>query len=385
MATIAGAHRPSIRRIGLAVTALAVLVAAGCSSNNSNSSGSSSTPGSGGAPSSSSANSALAETIAKASQRPTDLGLPPLPAKPAAGKKIIYLRCSQPVCRTSGDDVKKAGESLGWTVSFIDFPPDPAGTNEAFGRALDQHPDGIILDGTPVALLQQSMKRAKSMHIPVILGYVLDQAQGTSGNGLAGVVAGKDTYTYEGTLGADWVANDSKGKANVALFNVSAFPGTKLGGDAFAAELKKVCSGCKLTSVDMQPTDVGTNSASIVASTLQKDPSIDYLFFMFGDLTRGLDAALATAGRTDVKITGLAPVDIDWQALRAGKQTMWISHGMTGYAEVDRLARVFAGTDPVTVSDRQPDQIFTKDNAPASDNPEIPANLVELYNALWHI
>jgi ribose transport system substrate-binding protein len=326
----------------------------------------------------------LANEIAKAMQPPS-LGLPPLDAKPATAKKVIYLRCSQPVCRTSGDDVKKAGELLGWSVSFIDFPPDPAGTNEAFGRALDEHPDGIILDGTPVALLQQSMDRAKSMHIPVILGYVLDQAEGTSSNGLAGVVAGKDTYTYEGNLGADWIANDSNGSANVALFTVSAFPGVKLGGDAFAAQLKKVCAGCKLTSVDMQPTDVGTNSASIVASTLQKDPSIDYLFFMFGDLTRGLDAALATAGRTDVKITGLAPVDIDWQALRAGQQAMWVSHGMTGFAEVDRLARVLAGTDPVTVSDRQPAQIFTPENAPSGDNPEIPANLVDLYSALWHV
>jgi ribose transport system substrate-binding protein len=165
---------------------------------------------------------------------------------------------------------------------------------------------------------------------------------------------------------ASYIIAKSNGKAHVAIFSLQVFPILTTFVDSFTATMKKDCPNCKVTSVNQQLSDVGTKIPGSVVSTVQRDPSISWAVFSFGDLAFGVSAALRGAGMAGkVKIGGETPTAADIKALKTGQENVWIGFpiAILGWRIADMAARDSVG-DSLTAAEATPlpGQILDNDN-----------------------
>lgn len=309
-----------------------------------------------------------------------------LSTAPEPGKTIVWLQCSQSACASIGDGIEEAAAVVGWTVKRIDYSEsDPESVITAMNQAVDGAPDGIAVSGVPSERYEIALARAQEAGIPVIESSVVDEVGGLEGNGVVGLISGPVAYAEGGSIVADWVIQDSDGAASVLLVSADDFPIIKFEIDEVAKDFEERCSDCTVKRLNQAVADIGTNTPTNVVSALQEDPSIDYVYFGFGDLSMGVSAAIADAG-LDAKIVGLAPTTENHQRVIDGEEAAWagFSTPLVGWDIVDALARFFNGDDMAVVSD-QPStyQLFTQDSPPSSEDPIFPASYEQLYSDLW--
>lgn len=311
----------------------------------------------------------------------------PLSAPIEPGQELIFLRCSLPVCSSIAASFQDAAEAVGWSVSVIDFSStDPESVIASFNQAVDAAPDGIAITGVPATAYEEPLQRAKDAGIPVAIGAVAGvEVGGMDGNGIIANVSSVNNSLAAAAMVADYVIADSGGEANVAIFTVEDFPIVKAQTDGVAEYIEANCDGCSARIVNQAVADIGTVVPGAVVSVLQEDPSIDYVYFGFGDLSRGVAPAIADAG-FDAKLVGYGPFNESYQRLIDGEEAAWAgaSNRATGWDLVDGFARYFAGDD--LSDDRlQLLQLFTADSPPSSDDPGIPENFEDLYLELWGV
>ena len=143
---------------------------------------------------------------------------------------------------------------------------------------------------------------------------------------------------------ANWAIADSDGKANVLIVNIPDFPVLVAEVDAYKEEFKKNCPDCKLSELDVSIDDlVGGKVPAAVASKLQSDSSINYVFNTFGSLPIGLTAALKSAGLLDqVKVYGQDSSKADLDEIVAGTMSAWSADpkAYAAWLMVDAAARL---------------------------------------------
>jgi ribose transport system substrate-binding protein len=117
--------------------------------------------------------------------------------------------------------------------------------------------------------------------------------------------------------------------------------------DAYKAEMAKNCPDCKITELNVSIDDlVGGKVPAAVASKLQADSSINYVFNSFGSLPAGLTAALKSAGLLDqAKVYGQDFSKFDLDEIAAGTMGAWSADpkGYAGWLMVDAAARLSLG------------------------------------------
>jgi ribose transport system substrate-binding protein len=376
------------RGIWCVAAALTAIVIAGCGSSSSSSTSSSGSSTSASSGSSSNPQLAEAKKLAAAGQKaPSSIVVDkPLSKKPPAGKRIIFLRCSQPVCQGFQQGLAPAAKALGWNMKYQPFESTPEGIQSAMTAAIKARPDGIFETGIDYAILKSVLPAAQKAGIPIVSGY---EPTAPSPPIIANVADGPRNQLAP-KLAADWIAADSNGKAHVAVFSIKVFPILTYTTKAFTAELKRVCPDCSVKEIDQQVTDVGTKIPANAVSNLQRDPKLDYLAFAFGDMSNGVPAALKAAG-LNAKIIGYgagSPSNLANVAkgIEAAETAYSIPYG--GWRALDAFARKFVGDDPsIDTTSVNPGQIFTKANAPSGtswDYSVAPDYQAE-FKKLWHV
>lgn len=288
----------------------------------------------------------------------------PLSRKPDSGKFIVRLLTPVGIQNSIDAGNKAAAEALGWEYMSVPISADADGIQKAFQTALDMQPDGIAYGGYPSALITEQLQAAVDAGIAIVPDSAVD-APG-SAPGIEVMLDGIPEQLAWGKDLASFVAGDSQCDANVRIFTVSAFPILEPVVTGFSDNLGTWCPGATVEVVDQTLADIGTNTPKSVVSTLQRDPSINYILFTFGDLATGVDAALGDAGLTDqVKVTGSAVSIAALQNLRDGKDAAWVGlpAEILGWRAVDAFARIFNGDslEPVNAA-LLPSQIITQGN-----------------------
>src|SRR5690349_18920383 len=88
------------------------------------------------------------KSLAPLLKQQTSVGtLQPLSKKPATGKRIYFLQCSQPVCTAFLGGLQAAAKVLGWQIQKAPFTQTPEGIQSAVQAAIDAKPDGIFMTG----------------------------------------------------------------------------------------------------------------------------------------------------------------------------------------------------------------------------------------------
>ena len=150
-----------------------------------------------------------------------------------------------------------------------------------------------------------------------------------------------------GPLMANWAIADSNGKANVLIVNIPDFPVLQAEVEAYKAEMAKNCPDCTVEELNVSIDDlVGGKVPAAVASKLQSNPDINYVFNSFGSLPAGLTPALKSAGLLDqVKVYGQDFSKFDLDEIVAGTMGAWSADpkAYAGWLMVDAAARLALG------------------------------------------
>jgi ribose transport system substrate-binding protein len=224
-----------------------------------------------------------------------------LPKAPPKGKKVIFLQCQLPACERYVSGVKDAAAALGWSAKVEVFSS--ANPGAGLQQAIVERPDYIAITGIPTDALKPELAAAAQAGIPVISCATPDQA----GAGGYAVECGGTLATDADYLGR-WMINDSHGKAHVVAVTIPQFPVLNTETGWLKANLKRICSACSVDELDVTVQDVGGGAVpQKLTAYLQTHPDVNYVFFTFNDLTRGVPAALRTVGLQDkVKLVGAA-------------------------------------------------------------------------------
>ncbi len=330
--------------------------------------------------------------LAENSKNPTNLGLDAkLSKKPATGKYIISLETAQPVSTQKDDAIAAAAKVLGWRYERINVGNGAEDPAKAFAAAIARKPDGIHTSGQPKATYTAQLAAAKSAGIAVIS----DSTTDSPGGGLISTALDNSPQVkIWGKMTAAYFVADSDGKGHAAIFNITSFPILTAYEAGFRDAVAEWCPDCKVTSVNEQASDIGTKIPSSVVSTLQRDPSIGYAAFAFGDMTIGVTSALKSAGfGGKVKIMGETPAAANLTGLVNKTEAMWAGFAtpILGWRVVDMFARYFNGDDlgPAEQDAALPTQVLTSDNietAVLSSDKSFYlgiANYPDLFQQLW--
>lgn len=287
---------------------------------------------------------AATEAVAKYSEAPTSLGLvEPLKLLPT-GKKIYEIEFPGPVGQVVGDSVVEACKKLGCEVTRVAMGLDPASQTAAWDRAVRDKPDAVVSAGVATALVGKQMRELRQAGVKVVV-FVSDAVAGTD---VDANLAGPDRMAADGKLQADWIADDSKGKADVLAVDFPDLAYVQPWADSVKSELTKTCTACTM-AVEHYGFAIAKQFPSRVVSYLQQHPNVNYIALTYGDQAVGLPQALTAAGLADkVKIVGRAGTSLNFQIIKDNgpqKADVGFPVRLFSWGLADTAARLLAGQE----------------------------------------
>lgn len=325
-----------VRRVALAATTIAsATLLAACGGSDAGSTGSQTST----APATTTATAAAALVPAPPTSPPAFPGedvLPPLPERPPTGKKVAYLECEVKDCADIKPGFQAAVETLGWTFEVI--PAKLQSPGSAVQRAIQSGVDYIAITASPRALFEQELKAANAAGIKVFS--TSDPTPPDPQAGLMAQIADGASLASQNAMLADWIINQSDGKAQVAYVTIPDLPIIDAGRAGFEDEITSKCPTCGFKTIEVTLEDLGkgTIPAQVIAH-LQRNPDTTDLVYAFFGAYIGSDAALKAAG-SDVRATVLA--DGPPEEIVNGEMAASTVQGnqYLGWAAVDQMARV---------------------------------------------
>ncbi len=281
------------------------------------------------------------------SKPPTKIG-PTIPLTGVPEKKTVaWLECELPSCVQITPGFEAATEALGWDLQVISVKSfDPSA---GFQQAIDAGVDYIALTGTPAALVQTQLDAAKEAGIGFFSCYSTDDPEGEA-NDIFMQCGDETAVDSSGGLLANWIINDSGGKANTLYVNIPDFPVLVSEVEGASKVYDKNCPDCTYESLDVTIDQlVAGEVPGAVASKLQANPDINYIHFTFSDIPAGVADTLESAGLLDgVKLTGVDfNASIGLTEIAAGRHAAWTANPKeyAGWLMVDAMARRALGMD----------------------------------------
>lgn len=370
-----------LRRVAcLAASALVLVLVAGCGSSTSDP-GSSEGPGGGGAPT-------LSAELTQLEQEPTTIPITtPLPEKPEPGGTLVFLKCDAPQCGFQETTFAAVADLVGWELVSIPFSSaDSATLVQGLQQALALKPDAVTFGGPAYELWSQFIPQFEEIGAIIIPSYVgpIPLSDTVPVN-----IAGPVNDAAMAAILAQWVAEDSGGKAHVLVQTISAFKAIVGWADDFEAELSEICPDCEVSLVNNSAEQfLGAGAAQSIVSEIRKDPSIDYFVGYNGAFFTGLNQQLASA-QLDVKVGGMFPLPQNVQdvANGSGGAFLAVSNSYTAWAIFDAALRHAQGAPQVPEAEQVfPVKLVTETSAVESDgNFSGPANTEQLFSELWQV
>jgi ribose transport system substrate-binding protein len=261
-------------------------------------------------------------------------------------------------------------------------------------EAIAQHPNLIILSTAPDPRdLQPQLRAAKAAGIPVEVTHFYDRSTPPPPACLAcaaGVTALVTAPNNDaGAAEADWIINDSHGRAHVLIVSApDTLPSPGMV-SAMEREYRTYCPACTYKVVEVPVAQWNTGVQSEVQSALLADPSINYVDTLADAMCTGAVPAVQAVGKTgSVKVVSFngSPFALDdirsgaIMAMDASENTRWI-----GFADVDQAFRLLSGMSPV--DETTPFRLIDKSNVTQAGVPA--TNYLGYGNAyavgFWHL
>lgn len=267
----------------------------------------------------------------------------PLPSAPEP-KSVAFVNCPVPSCQDNEPYLQDALDALGWDLDITTY--DSSSPGSAFQQAIDSGADYIVTSGLPLSAIEEQMTQAQEAGIPIFEVYSTDVPAGEENN-LYSQIGGAESVGFSSDLLADWVIDDSGGSANVLFVTIRDFPILVEEEEATTAAFEERCDGCTVEVLPVTTDDLGAGEVpQQVASYLQSNPDVGYVWASFSNLSLGVSDALDGAGLLEERqIVGLQAGEPQVQELADGTNAAWtaIPHPYGMWLLADQMARHATG------------------------------------------
>jgi ribose transport system substrate-binding protein len=150
------------------------------------------------------------------------------------------------------------------------------------------------MTGVPEALFAEQMEEAHKKGIQILSCFGADEPSPTGYLAQCGSTKAEED---NGELLADWAIGNAEGKANVLAVNIPDYPTLVSQEEGFKARLAQNCPECSIESLGVTIEALAEGKVpQAIASKLQSDPSINYIYYTMSDLPGGVYETLAGAG-----------------------------------------------------------------------------------------
>jgi ABC-type sugar transport system substrate-binding protein len=291
--------------------------------------------------------------VSQAMRAPSSIGVTtPLKTPAPKGKTFVYLRCDFAQCGYTEAGVQEAAKALHWNLRVIDFnAANPATLVAAMKQALAYHPVAVAFNGTPYATWSSVVPAYEKAHVAIIPAYVGPQP--LNGAVVANLGNPADLAGQAKSLAA-WMATDSGGTGKALVVGFPSLPAIGAFPQDFSSALHTYCPGCSITALNGSEADAANPTAinSLIVSSLQRDPSIKYVFVPDGGLVPGLPSAISGAGLSGVKIGGAQGTLENDADMKSGTEQAFTAQDFDylGWMDLDTAARHLEGM-PVSPGD----------------------------------
>jgi ribose transport system substrate-binding protein len=283
---------------------------------------------------------AAAAAIAPYEKTPTSIGVSqPLTRRPT-GKTFDYIDDGTPFEEDLLVGVKQAAAVLGVKLQVIEQQGDtPQAVQTAWNQVVNNPPAVVLAPGDPTSLYHSQLVTLHSKHVPVVAFFTNEDPL------LAANPYGPPQYQKLGTLEADYVIAKSGGNAHVLVLAVPEIAGLQGTVAAMVHQFKTGCSGCSVSTIDTQLTDIGKTDPSRVVSYMQQQPNTNWIVFTDADTQIGVPEALAGAGIHGVSMLSGSASKVNYAYIKSGLSTAEADQPapFSGWALVDAGARVLDG------------------------------------------
>jgi ribose transport system substrate-binding protein len=261
--------------------------------------------------------------------------------KVPTGSTIAFTDCGTPICGLFWDILQPAAKTMGVKMKRYKAGSAANTVSSAFDSVLADKPGAVIVAGTPVELWKNKLKGFQEAKIPVVTTGIL----GTKQYGIRAAQAAEDSSVLGGKLLADYVAANFGADSKVAFYDIPELTFTGLTGQAFQAELKKVCASCSSRVVHIPIATLGNTAPNRLVSDLQAHPETTAMVFGTDEIQAGFPAARQAAGLTEVKTLGNTPNPQGLQYVKEGKTTavLGVDLPVLTWVLLDQAARQMAG------------------------------------------
>lgn len=264
-----------------------------------------------------------------------------------AGKKAYYVQCSVSACEEIKTGLVAAIAKAGWTLETSVHKDTPDTVAAAFDAAIAAKPDVIFTSGNPREWFATQLKSLEASKIPVIAWSMPESYE--PGSGITANLLTNDDYYFYGVLMADYAANKSANK-NVLFVGLPTFPVLSTVQQGFKDEIAKACADCKVDTMEVAVTDLGTNLPGQIVSKLQANKDLDMVVYAFGGMLFGVPEAIEGAGLlAQAKAVSQAGGPLNFGFIENGKHQaaeVGLASELLGWRAVDVAARVLSGTGP---------------------------------------
>jgi len=288
------------------------------------------------------------------------------------GKRVFVIPIEEtPFTQAVEAGERAAAKAAGVQLTFYPNQGQVSQWVQGMQTAIAQKPALIILDTSPdPRQLQPQIAAAKAAGIPVLVTHFYDMTS-PQPPACAGCAAGvtaivKAPISVAGGAEADWIIANSGGKANVLIVSLNGLlpvPGMVAAADA---QFKQYCPGCKVTTVAINLSQLGTAGAfGQVSSALVQNPGINYVDPLFDASIPGTLAAIEASGKSSqIKMVSFNGSSFALQDVASGTSPVaadvaepdtWV-----GYANMDQAFRMMAGMPPA--NETTPIRIFDSSN-----------------------
>lgn len=301
-----------------------------------------------------------AKSVVEKAYTGTDRSLPKEAPAPSKGKKVWLISCSMsaPGCAQPVNAMKEAGEALGWNMTIADGKFDFSYYPKVIRQAIAAKPDAIVLQAIDCPTVEQPLREAKKVGIPVYSSTSFDCDDPSVGGeklfaGGTPYGASGDIGAYLETLGslaADSLIAATDGKADVVeVYEDDALYDAYVG-KGFEARMKS-CKSCTITRASVVGADYGNGKVrDKVAATLARRPQADSVMAPIDALvTLGTSAAVQASGRKMAFVSvGGTEVNVE-QIKSGGPQTLGVGLPLDwlGWATIDGVNRILNGEKDV--------------------------------------
>jgi ribose transport system substrate-binding protein len=264
-------------------------------------------------------------------------------AKPGKNIAFVSLQQSNPAVSGWGVAIQQAAKHLGWHVTIYDGQGTTDGQTTALQSAIAAKPDGIVMGALQVTQFQPQLKKAASLHIPVV-GIHSAADVGAYGKQNMFYNVAQSTAAI-GRAAADYVIAASNGTAKAVILTDRSYPIALDKANAEKNEFEK-CKGCKLLAFVNAPlATISTRAGQEVSSLIsQYGTSLQYMMsiadFYYDNIVPALRSS--SVPTSQVKLVGTDGTSTAYQRIRQGQyQVATIPGSLTleGWSAVDELNR----------------------------------------------